>query len=159
MYRLAYVYTGWSERRAFAPVFLAFVLRGESFFAALADTSVHPPRRTCYRRKTQHILRSIAQVMEARGMLCSERRIYTRFNTAGLHCCFAVLFFFTCAAVARPKVGTAWTRGSAAGVGFFFFYTPSLKGCKRMCFFMVAIAAHMQKVHSVPCLTAKHGRV
>lgn len=43
-------------------------------------------------------------------------------------------FFFTCAAVARPKVGTAWTRGSAAGVGF-FFYTPSLKGCKRMCFF------------------------
>lgn len=41
----------------------------------------------------------------------------------------------------------------------FFFYTPSLKGCKRMCFFMVAIAAHMQKVHSVPCLTAKHGRV
>lgn len=31
MYRLAYVYTGWSERRAFAPVFLAFVLRGESF--------------------------------------------------------------------------------------------------------------------------------
>lgn len=67
-------------------------------------------------------------------------------------------FFFTCAAVARPKVGTAWTRGSAAGV-VFFFYTPSLKGCKRMCFFMVAIAAHMQKVHSVPCLTAKHGRV
>lgn len=69
-----------------------------------------------------------------------------------------VLPFFTCAAVARPKVGKVWTRGSAVCV--FFFYIPSLKGCKRMCFFlMVAIAAHMQKVHSVPCLTAKHGRV
>lgn len=156
MYRLAYVYTGWSERRAFAPVFLAFVLRGKSFFAALADTSVHPPRRTCYRRKTQHILRSIAQVMEARGMLCSERRIYTRFNTAGLHCCFAVFFYMCCSCSTKSRDGLDSRLRCRSG---FFFYTPSLKGCKRMCFFMVAIAAHMQKVHSVPCLTAKHGRV
>ena len=79
-----------------------------------------------------------------------------------------LLSFFNVAAVPRPKVGGVekrfWSRGPSLAGAFlllllflFFFYAPSLKGCKRMCFLWSQLPPICKKVHSVPYLTAKHG--
>ena len=80
---------------------------------------------------------------------------------------FLLLSFFNVAAAPRPKVGgvekkVLKSRALACRSVFFFwffFYAPSLKGCKKMCFFLLQLAPLCKKVHSVPYLTAKHGRV
>lgn len=56
--------------------------------------------------------------------------------------------------VVKVLLGSASRRCFAEGA----LYAPSLKAAEE-CVFTVAIAAHMQKVHSVPFLTAKHIRV
>lgn len=91
-YGLAYVCTGWCKRRAFAPVFLAFVLRAKVFAAVGGTRLIHlvGPVITA-KQEHQDILTLIAQGDGSDWMLCRERPVYTRFNTAGLDCCFALL--------------------------------------------------------------------
>lgn len=78
MYRLAPVRPGWAERRAFAPVFLAFVLRAK-VFAAPADPRLVPPR-ICYHRKGGKkkifffFFNADCATDGRGGMLCSERQ-------------------------------------------------------------------------------------
>lgn len=80
MYRLAPVRPAWAERRAFAPVFLAFVLRAK-VSAAPADPRL-VPLRTCYHRKGGgggnhiyiYILNADCATDGSGGMLCSERQ-------------------------------------------------------------------------------------
>ena len=90
------------ERRAFAPVLLAFVLLCWKFFlfslfsfclllaaAPLADTRFHPLfRRTCSRSQNQHILRSIAQVM-------GKKKKKKKKKKGGVRCCVASADFYT----------------------------------------------------------------
>lgn len=126
MYRLAPVRTASSERRAFAPVFLAFVLRAK-VSAAPADPRLAPPR-TCYHRKEKKIiffLTPIAQRMEAVGC-CVVRDNFQAFKHRWprLLFCSWVPFLPTCAnhAIKRFRVAVC-----DEGVLHTFF-----KGCKRM---------------------------
>lgn len=117
MYRLAPVRPAWAERRAFAPVFLAFVLRAK-VSAAPADPRFVPPR-TCYHRKGggwgggNHIyifLNADCATDGSGGMLCSERQfpgVETPLASA-LVLLLAVFFpFFFClhVPITRLKVG------------------------------------------------------
>lgn len=77
MYRLAAVRTACSERRAFAPVFLAFVLRAK-VSAAPADPRLVPPR-TCYqgkekKKKSYFFFNADCATDGSGGMLCGGRQ-------------------------------------------------------------------------------------
>lgn len=76
MYRLAPVRTAWSERRAFAPVFLAFVLRAK-VSTAPADPRLVPPRTSYHcaeKKKKSHFFNADCATDGSGGMLYSERQ-------------------------------------------------------------------------------------
>lgn len=115
---------GWSERRAFAPVLLAFVLLGK-VFAALADARFIHFGGPVITAKSNTFKIDCASD-GSRGMLCSERRLY-----AFKHWWPRLLFWrFPCASLLERSREGLNSRLRCRSVLRTFS-----KGCKRMCFY------------------------
>lgn len=141
------------ESRGFAPVLLAFVL-GNVFFSSfflqlfLAHGSSTLANLLSV-QKPKHIRDRLRKWWKQGDVVWSASTL--RFKTL-LACCSTVVLAFACASY-QTQVDALGSRLR------FRSASRTLVNAVKECVFMVAIAAHMQKVHSVPYLTAKRGLV